>query len=119
MALPKPCIECGCVTSNSYCDECRNKRDRTRHHQKGRRPSQGWLETRTRVLTRDGYQCRVEGCNRTHHLHIHRLDGGYHDGNVDAYITLCPEHHRQVEKHSARPSGTRSESKPDASFLVF
>ena len=116
--MPKPCLECGCITGgNSYCDSCRNQRDQAKNARKGRRPSQGWLKTRKRVLQRDGYRCRATGCERTNNLHIHRLDGGYHDNNIDAYVTLCVEHHRVAEQHTDRDRNDQQEAEP--SFLVF
>ena len=45
-------------------------------------------------------------------LHIHRLDGGYHDNNIDAYVTLCVEHHRVAEQHTDRDRNDQQEAEP-------
>jgi hypothetical protein len=62
-------------------------------------------------------------------VEVHKIGGGYHAGSTDQYVTLCPEHHREVEQHARYEPGCtmkslasdlgRDERNATPSFLVF
>lgn len=60
-----------------------------------------WKKTRSHIIRRDSYRCRVIGCTvkgvknlTVHHIVPRDEGGGDHDANL---ITLCPKHHDQIE----------------------
>jgi len=67
-----------------------------------------WKAIRRQVLRRDGYRCRVFGCevrgarNLTVHHMIPRDEGG--ETYPENLITLCPKHHDEIEGTTARTS---------------
>jgi 5-methylcytosine-specific restriction endonuclease McrA len=58
----------------------------------------GWRETRRRVLRRDDNHCtRCGASGEEAVLTAHRIGGGWHDADLDQYVTLCQRCHGSVD----------------------
>ncbi len=57
---------------------------------------------RTNVFIRDGYQCKMPGCNSKRHVQAHHIDtwanNAYTRFSVDNGITLCRACHERIHK---------------------
>jgi hypothetical protein len=94
-SIPKRCLEPGChadAIGASYCPTHQQRR----RGRRGPGASKQFIALRRKVLARDNYTCRAEGCTRSYGLEVHKIGGGYHAGTIDQYIALCPEHHRII-----------------------
>lgn len=87
-----------------------NTNDRARRD--GRHSDQWRKRIRPAVIARDGACLH---CGATTHLTVHRLGGGYHDANIDHYMTLCRRCHGRVDggmggwrRHAETPADRKS-----------
>lgn len=57
-------------------------------------------DLRLRVMLRDGYDCRVDGCSVTRALELHHIwpaaEGGKDD--LDNLVLLCNKHYDEIEE---------------------
>jgi hypothetical protein len=110
-SIPKRCLDCGTTTTGgSRCRICYQRR----RGRRGLGASKQFLALRRKVLARDNYTCRAEGCTRSYGLEVHKIGGGYHAGSIDNYIVLCPEHHRIIGR-AERLEADLIATKPDVS----
>jgi hypothetical protein len=98
----KACSRCGTPCRGRFCPfhdrEERSRRSRkSKEHGLGRRE---WQRTRSAVLERDGYACRLRqpGCSGFA-TSVHRLPafGAFHDDNLEAYLSACSHCHGVVD----------------------
>jgi 5-methylcytosine-specific restriction endonuclease McrA len=92
VALTRRCLDCGCRTKRSRCDECQRRREHARNHAP-RQQARLAISTRQRerVYRRDGYRC--VNCGKADDLTLDhviplaaKIKTTYRD---DEFATLC------------------------------
>lgn len=105
------CTSCSRFTHEAVdgrCPECApaaaraDTSKRQARRQRDGRSGKAWRQLRLEVIERDGGMCTVEGCGQTEDLTAHRIGGGVHDEDLDAYVTLCRSHHGSVDAAARR-----------------
>lgn len=100
------CLGCpAMIPTGSYCEDCRQQRERERPQRRSGYSRNGWARA---VKIRDGFRCRVRDCatpyDRVEAHHVRALALGGPD-TVENGITLCHRHHLAAhEGNHGRPA---------------
>lgn len=97
------------IPTGSYCEACKAKRERGRPQRRSGYSRTKWAKA---VKDRDGWRCRVRGCEtpgyrvEAHHKRPLALGGA---DTLENGITLCWHHHQAIhrEQHGRAEAETR------------